>query len=126
MPLPSLRGMLAPYERNRDAVDERIRDGIERHRKDAAALRLVDGSGVPVAGAKVSAVQRRHDFRLGCNLFLLDELETEEKNEAYRRIFADTFDLAVLPFYWNALEPSPGALRFAADSPRIYRTSPES
>jgi len=124
MSFPSLRGMLAPYERNRDQVDERIRDGIERHRKDAATLRVVDGSGAPVAGAKVSVVQRRHDFRLGCNLFLLDELETEEKNETYRRLFADMFDLAVLPFYWNALEPTPGALRFAADSPRIYRRPP--
>ena len=33
----SLRGMLSPYERSRDQVDERIRDGIERYRKSDAA-----------------------------------------------------------------------------------------
>ena len=122
--MESLRGMLAPYERSRDQVDERIRNGIERNRKGDAAIRLVDESGGPVAGAKVTLVQRSHDFGLGCNLFLLGELESEEKNETYRRLFAETFNMATLPFYWNTLEPTPGALRFAADSPRIYRRPP--
>ena len=121
---PSLRDMLAPYKRHRDEVDGRIRDGIERHRKADAALRLTDETGAPVAGAKVTLVQRSHDFGLGCNLFLLGELETEEKNETYRRVFAETFNMATLPFYWNTLEPTPGSLRFAADSPRIYRRPP--
>ena len=45
--MESLRDMLAPYERHRDEVDGRIRDGIERHRKADAVLRLADESGDP-------------------------------------------------------------------------------
>ncbi len=117
----SIRDMLAPYARNRETVDARIREGIERHRKSGATLRLADESGRPAAGAAVKLVQKTHAFGIGCNLFMLEELETPEKNEAYKRLFADTFNMATLPFYWRDLEPEQGKLRFAADSPRIYR-----
>ena len=116
-----LREMLAPYERNRETVDQRIRQGIEAHRKRDASIRLTDKAGRPVEGARVTLTQKSHAFGLGCNLFMLDELETPEKNEAYKRVFADTFNMATLPFYWNTLEPEPGKLRFTVDSPRIYR-----
>ncbi len=117
----SLRDMLAPYERNRGQIDERIRTGIERHRKGDVSLRLTDGSGQPLPGVRVALTQKSHDFGLGCNLFMLDELETAEKNETYKRLFAETFNMATLPFYWRDLEPEEGKPRFAADSPRVYR-----
>ncbi len=117
----TIHDMLAPYEQNREYVDLRIRAGIEQHRKSGASLRLTDQSGQPVAGARVTLTQRKHDFGLGCNLFMLDEMETEEKNEAYKRLFPEAFNMATLPFYWNTLEPERGKPRFAADSPRIYR-----
>ncbi len=117
----SIRDMLAPYERNRETVDARIREGVEKHRRRDASLRLTDEAGQPVSGAKVTLTQKSHDFGVGCNLFMLDELETPEKNETYKRIFADTFNMATLPFYWKDLEPTQGKPRFAADSPRVYR-----
>ncbi len=40
--MESLRDMLAPYDRHRDEVDGRIRDGIERHRKVDAVLRRIE------------------------------------------------------------------------------------
>ena len=52
---------------------------------------------------------------------MLDELETPEKNERYKQVVADTFNLVTLPFYWCDLEPERGKPRYAKDSPRIYR-----
>ena len=42
--MESLRDMLAPYDRHRDEVDGRIRDGIERHRKADTVLRRIERS----------------------------------------------------------------------------------
>jgi GH35 family endo-1,4-beta-xylanase len=52
---------------------------------------------------------------------MLDELESEEKNEKYKKYFSDIFNMATLPFYWDALEPERGKPRYAKDSPKIYR-----
>lgn len=52
---------------------------------------------------------------------MLDELETEEKDERYKEIFKETFNEATLPFYWKEIEPAEGNLRFKKDSPKIYR-----
>ena len=54
---------------------------------------------------EIKAKQKSHEFRFGANLFMLDELETEEKNEKYKKHFADVFNMATLPFYWDATEP---------------------
>ena len=34
------------------------------------------------------------------------------------------FNLATLPFYWQANEPEPGNYRFVKDSPYVYRRPP--
>ena len=52
---------------------------------------------------------------------MLDELETEEKNEKYKKYFAETFNMATLPFYWRDLEPEKGKPRYDKDSVKIYR-----
>ena len=52
---------------------------------------------------------------------MLDELESEGKNEKYKKYFSDVFNMATLPFYWDALEPERGKPRYAKDSPKIYR-----
>jgi hypothetical protein len=44
---------------------------------------------------------------------MLDELETEEKNEKYKKYFAELFNMATLPFYWDTLEPEKGKPRYA-------------
>ena len=43
---------------------------------------------------------------------MLDELETEEKNEKYKKCFAELFNMATLPFYWRDLEPEKGKQRY--------------
>ena len=112
---------MGAYERQKDAVDARIADGIEKNRKGFCQIRFTDENGNPVAGKKVKLTQKSHDFKYGANIFLLDEFESEADNAEYRRMFKEYFNLATVPFYWDTLEPDEGKPRYAADSPKIYR-----
>ena len=113
--------VLRPFVEQADYLNERVSTGIEMNRKGWAELSFVDREGKPVKGVTVEARQATHDFRTGANLFMLEELETPEKNAEYKRLFADAFNLATLPFYWRDLEPEQGKPRFAKDSPKVYR-----
>ena len=113
--------VLRPFVEQADYLNERVSTGIELNRKGWAELSFVDREGKPVKGVTVEARQATHDFKTGANLFMLEELETPEKNAEYKRLFADAFNLATLPFYWRDLEPEQGKPRFAKDSPKVYR-----
>ena len=115
---------MQPDGDDREAIDRRIREGIETHRKGDLRLRVVDRDGRPVKGATVSVNQTGHTFRYGANIFMLDEFDSEEKNQAYRRLFKAHFNTATVPFFWKDNEPEEGRLRFAKGSPRIYRRPP--
>lgn len=118
------RKVLELFEKQKEYMDKRVAEGIEKYRKGDAKITLTDKKGNPIKGAKVKAIQKTHEFRFGANLFLLDELETEEKNQKYRELFADVFNIATLPFYWNTLEPERGETRYEKNSPPIYRRPP--
>ena len=109
------------YNENKDYVDSRVAEGIEKNRKSACCLRFTDESGTPLAVKKVRLTQKKHDFKYGANIFMLDEFEKEEDNKEYRRFFKEHFNLATVPFYWNTLEPEEGKPRFSTDSPKIHR-----
>lgn len=113
--------VLKPFVQYADYMNDRVSSGIEMNRKAYANLRLVNREGNPVSGAHVEIRQKTHDFKYGANLFMLGEMECEEKNAAYEQYFADAFNLATLPFYWCDLEPEQGKPRYAKDSPRVYR-----
>lgn len=113
--------ILKPFEEHRTYMEDRINTGIEAHRKGLASLHFEDAQGNPVTNVHIEVKQKTHDFRFGANCFMLDEMETPEKNEEYKRLFADLFNLAVVPFYWSDQEPEKGKPRFAKDSPKIYR-----
>ena len=102
-------------------TDERIKLGIEQNRKGFMKITVKDKDGNSVKGAKIEAKLKKHEFLYGANLFMLDELETPEKNELYKKYFKEGFNAATLPFYWDALEPEKGKPRFAKDSQKIYR-----
>lgn len=105
----------------REETEERVRLNIEQNRKGFATLRVADGKGHPIKGASVHARLIQHEFKHGANLFLLDEMESSEKNRLYKQRFAEAFNLATLPFYWKDVEPEQGKNRYGKDSPRIYR-----
>jgi GH35 family endo-1,4-beta-xylanase len=115
------RKILDLFDEQNDYVEEKVSHGIETYRKGGGKVRIVDKSGYPVVGAKIKFSQKSHEFRFGANIFMLDELETPEKNDIYKKHFADVFNMATLPFYWDALEPERGKPRYAKDSPKIYR-----
>lgn len=113
--------VMALFDENREYMEERINAGIEQNRKGYCSIEAADADGKPVGGVKIKAVQKKHEFKFGANLFMLDELETPEKNEKYKMYFKDLFNLATLPFYWDDLEPEKGKPRYAKDSYKIYR-----
>lgn len=115
------RKVLELFEQQKAFMDEKVNSGIEQYRKGDAVITVTDKNGNIIPGAKVKAVQKTHEFKFGANIFMLDELETNEKNELYKKYFADLFNMATLPFYWDTLEPERGKPRYTKDSPKIYR-----
>ncbi|HAN20478.1 MAG: hypothetical protein A2Y15_04325 [Clostridiales bacterium GWF2_36_10] len=104
-----------------DYMQERIKYGIELNRKAYVTLKFVDKEGKPVNNVKFTANQKTHDYKFGCNIFMLDEFETEEKSLEYRKVFADTFNYCIAPIYWDGLEPEKGKPRYDRNSPKVYR-----
>jgi GH35 family endo-1,4-beta-xylanase len=102
-------------------VDFRIGNGIEANRKGFANLELKSADGQPVERAQIDYRQLDHEYRFGCNAFMLEQFPEAEQNARYEEMFADLFNLAVVPFYWSDLEPEDGKPRFAKDSPNVYR-----
>ena len=113
--------LLKYFRENKDFMDERIKSGIEQNRKRYAGVLICDSEGNPLKGAKVKINLKNHEFKHGANLFMLDEFESEEKNQVYKEQFKKAFNLATLPFFWRDLEPVKGQPRYAKGSPKIYR-----
>ena len=115
-------GVLDLFRLNAAETDARVRAGIEANRKGTLKILFKDENGKPCETTHVKIRQKKHDFKFGANLFMLDEIvDSAEKNELYKERFAAAFNLATLPFYWRDLEPEQGKPRYAKDSPRVYR-----
>lgn len=106
------------------AVEQRIEAGIRANRMGFARLHFEDANGKPVSGVSVSYRETTHDFLFGSNIFALDGFPTEKENREYEDTFYGTFNFATVPFYWSDLEPEPGQLRYAKNSPPLARRPP--
>ncbi len=115
------RKILEQFCEQREFLEERVSSGIEQYRKGYASITVKDKDGNVIPGAKLKLKQKTHEFKFGANLFMLDEMETDEKNELYKKYFADVFNMATLPFYWDATEPEKGKTRYSKDSEKLYR-----
>lgn len=111
------------YEK-KDYFEKRCNEGIEKNRKGIMTVTVKDKDGKPVENLRVEIKQTSHAFKYGANIFMLDELETEEKNAKYKEIMAGFGNMATLPFYWDALEPERGNTRYKKNSKKIYRRPP--
>lgn len=109
------------FRENEYIMKNRVQSGIEQHRKGKATILFEKKDGELPKDIKVEVLQKNHEFKFGCNIFMLDEFETSEKNAIYREKFPECFNLATIPFYWSDLEPEQGRPRYAADSPKVYR-----
>lgn len=105
-------------------VEVRIQEGIEKHRKGDAEVRVVGADGQARPGAEVRVRQTSSSFHFGANIFKLGGYETGALNRAYEDAFLGLFNGATVPFYWKTLEPAPGQLRFTADSEPVDRRPP--
>ncbi|WP_332631667.1 endo-1,4-beta-xylanase [Halalkalibacter flavus] len=88
------------------------------HRKTNKTIKLIDETGNPIAGKKVSLKQTNHKFLFGCGIF--DAIEVANKSVPEDRLvfleeqldkFLDVFNSATLPFYWALFEPEKGKPR---------------
>lgn len=88
------------------------------HRMANKTIKLVDGSGNPVAGREVTLQQTNHKFKFGCGIF--DAIQVANRNVPADRLafleekldmFLDVFNAATLPFYWGMFEPERGKPR---------------
>jgi len=116
--------ILKQFEDFRAFTEDKIFHGIEENRKKHAFLKIRKADGTIPEDAEIHVRQLDHEFRFGANLFMLNQLETAEKNRQYEDRFRELFNMATLPFYWDTLEPEYGKPRYAADSPAIYRRPP--
>ena len=105
-------------------VQKMLNENIEKHRKAEGIVTVTDANGNPLSGVTVKLTHKKHECKFGANLFMLDELETLEKNDQYKKLFADVFTMATLPFYWDSTEPHRGHLRYSKNSSPMYRRPP--
>ena len=108
--------ILKSFIENKDFLDKRNAEGIEKFRKGDFTLKFSSRDK-----KKISVKQKKHKFLFGCNAFMLASFEKEEKEPIYKEKFAKLFNQAVVPFYWSDLEPEEGELRFRKYSVNIYR-----
>ena len=125
MAIPTDRASFrAALRENYAMAKERIDSSTEKHRMGDIAIRVVDGHNRPIAGAAVKTEQTGGDVRFGANSFLLGGNGSPELDRRWEELFADVFDLAVVPFFWKDLEPEQGKPRFDMKSPARYRRPP--
>jgi GH35 family endo-1,4-beta-xylanase len=105
-----------------EAARPRIERDTRTHRMMDAHLRLVGPDGSPLAGAIAICTQERGPLRFGANAFAVGCLGDRQAH--WESLFADVFDEAVVPFYWDGVEPVRGRPRFTTDSPPIHRRPP--
>ena len=91
-----------------EALLEAAHARIEQHRKGDGAIVVKGTDGKPVPGAKVSVEQVRHEFLFGCNFFMWGRCGDPQREEPYRRRFADLLNFATLGFYWPNYERERG------------------
>ena len=115
------RELISHFDKLSEFCEPMIDRGIEENRKGLFCIKVTDKDGKPLPGVKVEAKLSRHEFKFGCAIFLLDQFSDERRNSLYREEFAKLFNYAVMPLYWDTLEPEKGNPRFSVDSENIYR-----
>ena len=85
--------VLEQFEIQKDFLESTVKANIENYRKGWGTLTVKDSEGNFIPDAKISLNQKSHEFKFGANIFMLDELETDAKNDAYKKVFAETFNM---------------------------------
>jgi Beta-1,4-xylanase len=115
------KNLLRFFEEQKDETNERIEADTKRYRKAYVKVNFKDKDGKGAVVKNVQIKQKSHDFKFGCNIFLLDEFPDAERNAIYRDEFKNIFNYAISPFYWSDFEVEEGKMRFTSDSAPVYR-----
>lgn len=105
-------------------LNGKIARDIEENRKGQFVLCFKNTSGEPLLDLHVKVRQKKHEFKFGCSLFYLDQFEDEKRRLLYKERFKQLFNYAVVPFYWDTLEPEKDKPRFESNSPFVSRRPP--
>lgn len=119
-----MEAVIKNFDRYDDYVSRKIERDIEENRKGQFVLRFQNENGELLSGVHVKVKQKKHAFRFGCSTFYLDQYEDEERRTLYRERFKQLFNYAVVPFYWDTLEPEQGKPRFESESSFVSRRPP--
>jgi endo-1,4-beta-xylanase len=82
---------------------------IGQFRSADFGVRMTDMSGTPVANARLDVRLTRHEFKFGCNAYLLGAIHDASLQSAYEERFASLLNYATLPFYWGSYEKTKDA-----------------
>ncbi len=111
-----------------DSYDYYVKDKIardtEENRKGQFAIAFTDEDGNLLDNVTYRIRQKSHEFNFGGTTFYLGGYDNDEMNAKFEKKFTDIFNYAVLPMYWDTLEPEQGKPRFESDSVRITRRPP--
>ncbi len=90
---------------------------IQQYRTGPAEIRVLDRDGQPLKNTEVRVRLVSHEFKLGCNAFLLGNVVGPAIDPALQRAYEDRFaallNYATLPFYWGFYETQKGQTKEA-------------
>ncbi len=113
--------LLKFFEEQKMQSNKRIEGDIQKYRKAFAKIKVVNSQGELIENVKGRIKQKTHDFKFGCNIFMLDQFPDEEHNKAYRKEFKKLFNYTVAPFYWQDFELKDGEPRLGKNPVNVYR-----
>ncbi|MEP6754351.1 MAG: endo-1,4-beta-xylanase [Chthonomonadales bacterium] len=80
---------------------------IKRIRMAIIEVKVVDSSGEPIPGVKVTIEQTGHKFLFGCAAISLMKHASASEEQQYKNRFADLFNFATVLTYWPDTNPTP-------------------
>ena len=119
-----LKPMVENFDRFLEYLEPKMERDIEEHRKGQFVVKFCDAEGNPLENVSVKVRQKKHEFKFGCSIFHLGQFPDEERNALYADRFRELFNYAIVPLYWDTLEPEEGKPRFGKDSVPISRRPP--
>ena len=111
-----------------DSYDYYVKDKVardtEENRKGQFALTFTDAEGHPLDKVRYVVRQKTHEFNFGTTTFYLGGFDDDARNRTYEDRFTGLFNYAVLPMYWDTLEPEQGKPCFEEGCAHIDRRPP--
>ena len=65
-------------------LDFKIKYGTEMYRKGFGHFTLRDKDGNDIPGATIKLKQKNHEYKFGCNAFMIDSFPEAEQNQQYQ------------------------------------------